>query len=60
MKSYIGLLLLGILLSLIFSFTMSCTRLDYDNKERFILAISDFIIMCILFSLFITGMFLIG
>lgn len=53
MKSYIGSLLLGILLSLIFSFTMSCTRLD-DNKKRFILAISDFIIMCILFSLFIT------
>ena len=57
MKYYIGSLLIGILLSLIFSFTISCTRLDYDNKERFILAISDFIIMCILFSLFITGMF---
>jgi hypothetical protein len=61
MKSYIGSLLIGILLSLIFTIGMSFSRLDIlDDRKRLVLDIGDFIIMCILFSLFITGMFLIG
>ena len=61
MKSYIGSLLIGILLSLIFTIGMSFSRLDIlDDRKRLVLAIGDIIIMCILFSLFITGMFLIG
>lgn len=61
MKSYIGSLLIGILLSLIFTIGMSFSRLDIlDDRKRLVLAIGDLIIMCILFSLFITGMFLIG
>ena len=61
MKSYVGSLLIGILLSLIFTIGMSFSRLDIlDDRKRLVLAIGDFIIMCILFSLFITGMFLIG
>ena len=61
MKSYIGSLLIGILLSLIFTIGMSFSRLDIlDDKKRLALAIGDFILMFILLSLFITGMFLIG
>lgn len=61
MKSYIGSLLIGILLSLIFTIGMSFSRLDIlDDRKRLVLAIGDFIIMFILLSLFITGMFLIG
>ena len=61
MKSYIGSLLIGILLSLIFTIGMSFSRLDIlDDRKRLVLAIGDFILMFILLSLFITGMFLIG
>ena len=61
MKSYIGSLLIVILLAVIFTIGMSFSRLDIlDDKKRLALAIGDFILMFILLSLFITGMFLIG
>lgn len=43
MKSYIGSLLIGILLSLIFTIGMSFSRLDIlDDRKRLVLAIGDF------------------
>lgn len=61
MKSYIGSLLIVILLAVIFTIGMSFSRLDIlDDRKRLALAIGDFILMFILLSLFITGMFLIG
>lgn len=61
MKSYIGSLLIVILLAVIFTIGMSFSRLDIlDDRKILALAIGDFILMFILLSLFITGMFLIG
>lgn len=61
MKSYIGSLLIVILLAVIFTIGMSFSRLDIlDDRKRLTLAIGDFILMFILLSLFVTGMFLIG
>lgn len=61
MKSYIGSLLIVILLAVIFTIGMSFSRLDIlDDRKRLTLAIGDFILMFILLSLFVTGMFFIG
>jgi hypothetical protein len=61
MKSYIGSLLIVILLAVIFTIGMSFSRLDIlDDRKRLTLAVGDFILMFILLSLFVTGMFLIG
>lgn len=61
MKSYIGSLLIVILLAVIFTIGMSFSRLDIlDDRKRLTFAIGDFILMFILLSLFVTGMFLIG
>lgn len=61
MKSYIGSLLIAIFVAGIFTIGMLFSRLDIlDDRKRFILAIGDFILMFILLSLFVTGMFLIG
>ena len=61
MKSYIGSLLIVILLAVIFTIGMSFSRLDIlDDRKRLTLAIGDFILMFILLSLFVMGMFLIG
>lgn len=61
MKSYMGSLLIAIFIAVIFTIGMSLSRLDIlDDRKRLDLAIGDFILMFILLSLFITGMFLIG
>lgn len=61
MKSYIGSLLIVILLAVIFTIGMSFSRLDIlDDRKRLTLAVGDFILMFILLSLFVMGMFLIG
>lgn len=60
MKSYIGSLLIGMCLALFFSISISFGRIVLDDEERITSIISDFIIVFILLSLFITGMFLIG
>lgn len=61
MKSYIGSLLIVILLAVIFTIGMSFSMLDIlDDRKRLTLAVGNFILMFILLSLFVTGMFLIG